>query len=366
MKDKNEIQDVTIRIRTLTPLWTGGVEGYMDSLHETGIIGSLRWWYEAMVRGLGYSVCDPISRESEKTCPVCSLFGQTGKKRRFNINIDSNGEMLWDDPRNSLNIRPYGRRRGWFLPPGFVGTIDLKLHGESNSISQISSLTQWLSRWGSIGAKSQLGYGFIKVLQTSTIIRPINQGLLSGIEPSRSYWDFPDLRAFTFFRFQFTPDDNQWWRTIRDFQYLMRDENKARIIENLARKDMIPVSPLLKNYFRYRKNWKSAGIPKWLFGTIEGDKRQKSKVHFSWAYRVYDHWEVKGWAWLPYGARSRYFYNDALQGLKAAIEDETEWLKALDIQGRVSRAKIHTEPAESAWGVKSVGSVMRLLEEVTA
>jgi CRISPR-associated protein Cmr1 len=43
-------------------LWTGGpVSGKMERVHETGIIGSLRWWYEAIVRSLGGSVCDPTS-----------------------------------------------------------------------------------------------------------------------------------------------------------------------------------------------------------------------------------------------------------------------------------------------------------------
>ena len=40
---------LTVKIRTLTPLWTGGLDGTMDRIHETGIIGSLRWWYEAIV-----------------------------------------------------------------------------------------------------------------------------------------------------------------------------------------------------------------------------------------------------------------------------------------------------------------------------
>ncbi|HHF52316.1 MAG TPA: type III-B CRISPR module RAMP protein Cmr1, partial [Candidatus Aminicenantes bacterium] len=40
-----------MKIKTLTPIWTGGVGGRCDRLHETGIIGSLRWWYEAIVRG---------------------------------------------------------------------------------------------------------------------------------------------------------------------------------------------------------------------------------------------------------------------------------------------------------------------------
>ena len=33
-----------LELTTLTPIWTGGVEtGKMDRIHETGIIGSLRW-----------------------------------------------------------------------------------------------------------------------------------------------------------------------------------------------------------------------------------------------------------------------------------------------------------------------------------
>jgi len=33
-----------LTIETLTPLWTGGVDGRADRIHETGILGSLRWW----------------------------------------------------------------------------------------------------------------------------------------------------------------------------------------------------------------------------------------------------------------------------------------------------------------------------------
>ena len=31
-----------IRLRTLTPIWTGGVGRTSDRLHESGLIGSLR------------------------------------------------------------------------------------------------------------------------------------------------------------------------------------------------------------------------------------------------------------------------------------------------------------------------------------
>jgi len=52
---------ITFNVKTLTPLWTGGSDGKMDRVHETGIIGSIRWWYEVIARGLGYYVCDPTS-----------------------------------------------------------------------------------------------------------------------------------------------------------------------------------------------------------------------------------------------------------------------------------------------------------------
>ncbi len=38
------MQTLTIRLRTRTPLWTGGLDGTMDRIHETGLLGSLRWW----------------------------------------------------------------------------------------------------------------------------------------------------------------------------------------------------------------------------------------------------------------------------------------------------------------------------------
>ena len=37
------------KLRTLTPLWTGGVDQKPDRLHETRLMGSLRWWFEVFV-----------------------------------------------------------------------------------------------------------------------------------------------------------------------------------------------------------------------------------------------------------------------------------------------------------------------------
>lgn len=98
-----------IFLQTLTPLWTGGVDGTADRLHATGLLGSLRWWYEVMVRGLGGHACDPSQgkcvfdakkyQESKAAderhrlrdaglCDVCQIFGATGRRRRFRIAQD--------------------------------------------------------------------------------------------------------------------------------------------------------------------------------------------------------------------------------------------------------------------------------------
>ncbi len=88
-----------IRLRAMTPIWTGGLDQSCDRLHETGLIGSLRWWYEAMVRGLGGYACDPTGENGckydpkkkeppeKQLCPACYLFGCTGWARKFRVKV---------------------------------------------------------------------------------------------------------------------------------------------------------------------------------------------------------------------------------------------------------------------------------------
>jgi len=111
------MEKMEIKLRTLTPLWTGGVDQTSDRLHETGLIGSLCWWYEALVRGLGGYACDPISRHErceydpkkkeppeKQLCPACYLFGCTGWARKFRLQaIDTNGKII-KDPLAAPNI----------------------------------------------------------------------------------------------------------------------------------------------------------------------------------------------------------------------------------------------------------------------
>lgn len=61
-------------------------------LISTGLLGSIRWWFEVLVRGLDGSACDPTDTkcEGQDHCVVCELFGCTGWARKFRFEVLSN------------------------------------------------------------------------------------------------------------------------------------------------------------------------------------------------------------------------------------------------------------------------------------
>ncbi|GIX47780.1 MAG: hypothetical protein KatS3mg131_1991 [Candidatus Tectimicrobiota bacterium] len=120
-------ENLRVELRTRTPLWTGGAGGTMDRIHETGILGSLRWWYEAIVRGLGGTACDPASgsqkcqynsrdRQSpeEQLCFACYVFGATGWRRRFSLKV------VEDRTKPALDVRLRPEHPPSEPPPGLV------------------------------------------------------------------------------------------------------------------------------------------------------------------------------------------------------------------------------------------------------
>ena len=196
------MEPLTITLRTLTPLWTGGVDGQCDRLHETGLIGSLRWWYEALVRGLGGQACDPTSEEPKDRCqfdskayervkqegksqtealqaglaticPVCYLFGATGWARLFRLQATS-------APTTPLHFRTsVNMNKGWLkrvfggeaqnidnltVP---YGDIDLRAvlrgYDEDYVKSQLALLFRFVATYGGLGARLQHGFGLVEV-----------------------------------------------------------------------------------------------------------------------------------------------------------------------------------------------------------
>ncbi len=90
----------TYQFKALTDLWIGSVtfEEKDDQIKEkigpnrlitTGLLGSIRWWFEVLVRGLGGSACDPTDTKCEDRnhCVACEIFGCTGWARKFRFEV---------------------------------------------------------------------------------------------------------------------------------------------------------------------------------------------------------------------------------------------------------------------------------------
>lgn len=212
---------LTITLKTLTPLWTGGVNGICDRLHETGLIGSLRWWYEALVRGLGGYACDPTSEnlkarcaydckayEKAKSdgeshddairaglknvCPVCYVFGATGWARLFQLRAVS-------IPTTPLHFRTtVSMNRNWLKSVFGVESQNIdwlrvpygdlrfqfatRRYDEDFARSQFALALRVAAEYGGIGARLQHGFGQVVPELPPEIKVSLDEGLKQLIQ----------------------------------------------------------------------------------------------------------------------------------------------------------------------------------------
>lgn len=379
---------LTLTLKTLTPVWTGGVDGAMDRIHETGIVGSLRWWYEAIVRGLGGRACDPgehtcnLSGENlqhyEKAradgldwwraldkagiCDPCKLFGATGWRRRFRLEVKAQAEPAWPGAQ-PLNIKPFGRTRGWFLPDGWLGTVTLILGGDSDALDRVTALVRFLQIWGSLGSRPQLGYGVFHTVEGD---RPFPTVEWEPLGDS-AIGSLPDLRSFTFFKLRFDPTERDWWTWVSGLRELRGQRDRWQNLERLAVQGMVPVIPALKNYLRFEQRWSSVALPHWLFGTLRGDERVRSKVALSWAFRLADGktWEIRGWVHLPNDAKGRAARAEVTAVLRRALENPQGWWRALGLQTAFRYpAQVIFAPTVSPWQMCNSREIAMFLNRI--
>lgn len=286
-----------ISVRTLTPIWTGGVNGKCTRIHETGILGSLRWWYETLVRGAGgwardhdqeACIFDPDKFEKAKgderkrlieagLCDVCQVFGATGWRRRFSLTIDSQAmhtdpEFL-PGPNGKMKIEVPGTRNGWYIGGGLVGTADFRFSGEQAELA--ADLLRFAARKAGIGAQTQLGFGVVRLLGSEVSSGKLLEKLggLAGYSPQ------PDLL------------------TIQRLYF-------ARLLTEGRREIEIPFE--LKHNLRLA--FRGAGetnLRHDLMGKVYErrapgrEDRYGSMVSVSRPYRGPDGWEIRLWGWAP-------------------------------------------------------------------
>ena len=151
---------IVISIEPLTPLWTGNAKQRCDRVHESGIIGSLRYWYESIVRGLGYYACDPTFRKKPNEpclydgkkglgniCRVCQVFGCSGYARDFTLHVE--GDKPGPDGQSK-------RSKMVFLPTRPAGF---------NPMTAPALLTtlRFIEHYAALGARTSQGNGAISI-----------------------------------------------------------------------------------------------------------------------------------------------------------------------------------------------------------
>jgi CRISPR-associated protein Cmr1 len=351
-------EPLTITLRTLTPLWTGGADGKVERIHETGILGSLRWWYEAIVRGLGGTACDPTAHacsfnaeEYEKAagrpqrerlhaaglCDACQLFGATGWRRRFRLVVDDTGlQETWSG--EALNVRPPDRNRGWYLNAGKVGTFLLKFIADTATLAQLLALIQFVARLGSLGARPQLGYGLVEIVEVSGQPKP--EFLWNDINKEEANLSLPNLNNFTCFVLTFEPERETWWRDVHGLGALARDSRYKYAVDSLIRHRIMPTTLALKNVLRYGQQWSSGALPHQFFGTLRGEDRSRSKIAVSWAYQLSNSktWQMRGWAYPP--QVQLYQQQEIQQRLQKVLGKPETWLRALNVSYRSAEVSI--------------------------
>ena len=94
MEIKQEYSDnkFQVHIKMLAKVWTGNEKRKNDYLRETGLLGSLRWWCEALVRGWVVSLVIPlimaVNTSRTKEMKETGLYRETNRYARFASYLD--------------------------------------------------------------------------------------------------------------------------------------------------------------------------------------------------------------------------------------------------------------------------------------
>jgi CRISPR-associated protein Cmr1 len=302
------------------------------------LIGSLRWWYEALVRGLGGYACDPTehsctfdeekyrkSKASDErqqlrdagVCDTCQLFGCTGWARKFRLKV-SDGNGLFNGrnvliPSGRVGQTQNGPRAGgWFVfSESRIGEIDFELIPLRDAdLTRIQTILTLIGRHASLGPKGSSGYGVIHAQGIRAALTWLDA--FPAFSPARDR-SLPDFRDFFFARFQFEePTSNRsWWQDIQGIRQAasgkLDDGSSPRPlrkskgeIEQMIRQGILPLAPAIRNWLRY--TWKH-GLNRNQEQYVFGDARSAigAKILVSYAYRLDNSqkWEFRIWGWLP-------------------------------------------------------------------
>lgn len=211
---------IVVNLRTLAPIWTGDVDRTSEQAKETSLMGSVRWWTEALIRGLGGYACDPTGDDRcifdevaygrteqvedglRDVCPACRLFGCTGWSSKLRLLL-TDGEGGYE-----VNLSQSGT-------PFIMHFVEVK-PTEPEERWLLAKAIWLIARYGSLGGKTPLkppqpDYGLVALasplrLPTGITRKDVQAWLARMLDASphmqgrlrRAPSEWPDLRLFFF------------------------------------------------------------------------------------------------------------------------------------------------------------------------
>ena len=289
------MEEYTVKIKALTPLWTGDAERKSNEIRETGIIGSLRWWYEALIRGLGGNACDPTSdnRCPDKDgnhCDACELFGCTGWARKFRLEVEFNTTIpeVWVGTRRKRK-RGYNylkRNVAGFMADGAIVLEFIPLRKiSSKEWALLNKTLEIIANYGGLGAKISQGNGVIEIVENNLPYgdrKPESAILKKEGNTIKS----PNLNDFFFYKFhiKFKEDisnliDNEvfWTHQSDHYGFIDNWENWKKLWNDYH---LLPISFHIRNAIRHLENDKNKRHK------VFGESGNGSRVFVSHGYKI--------------------------------------------------------------------------------
>lgn len=310
------MKEFTVKLKTLTPLWTGDADRKCNDLKESGIIGSLRWWYEVLLRGLGFNACDPTNENSrckldqkkfyeainsgksvldalneQNICPACQLFGCSGWARKFRLEIsfietsfNHTIPEVWIGTREKRNNNTYLIRKvGGFMPKGSILLTFIPLKDISKNEWVLLNLTlKIIEDYGAIGAHTSQGNGVIKIDENK--FNKNEKFTCRQFQKSKNSLASLDKFFFYKFKLEFKEDisslinEESFWTHAQDNNKFKDNwDNWKKLWENY---NFLPIAFHIRDSIRHLENNRNKRH------AIFGELGKGSKIFVSHGYKI--------------------------------------------------------------------------------
>lgn len=215
----------TLYFQALSDIWTGTVsfvekDGQIkekiqnDRTINASLLGSIRWWFEVIVRGLGGYACDPSEKdnrcpngnkkptESGHHCVVCELFGCTDWARKFRFEIRDENNRI-----KTSQIKQNERFRFHFIPLRQIRDVEWSL---------LTATFRLIVEYGAIGGKTV--FKPTNESNRATMLHHNDYGLLKFFEPVFINKSLSSLKKYVSWNGWRKPDHDSFaWASIQHF-----------------------------------------------------------------------------------------------------------------------------------------------------